>query len=140
MALKGSIVLNGPSGTIANYYSCPRSINLATSTHTSAGIYTVSFLTEKNLENNVPHVVNVTLVDASPRILNVKLPALPSIVPYYQSPVRYLYVVSFTIAVSQVQCINSGFATGVAADPDTAIMIALTMKEMHPNGRCGRRC
>lgn len=129
MALLASIILSGPTGQIQNYYGSPGSIALPTSTHTpSSGIYVVSFATQLNLRNTLPPAVTTTITDTTARALISKL-STPVSMPAYTVAVKYLYTVSFTITVSQVQCLLLGLCTVVPADPDTNIMIRISVDE-----------
>jgi hypothetical protein len=128
MALIATIYLNGTTGQVSNYFGNPGSISLPAGTHTTgSGIYNVSFATEKYLKL-LPTGFAVTITDTTARALISKLSA-PVTITAFPTPVKFLYTVSFTIAVTQIQCLLLGLCTTVPADPDTLITVRISMDE-----------
>ncbi|MES2998035.1 MAG: DUF807 family protein [Pseudomonadota bacterium] len=113
------------AGKIAHYLGTEGSIALPAITHTpGSGIYTISFATEKKVKDTLPPFVLTTITDTTSRALISKLSTPVSIVPYSVA-VKFIYTLSFSISVSQVQCLLLGLCTTTPADPDTLITVRI---------------
>ena len=122
--LLATLVITGP-GKIAYYLGTGGSIALPAITHTAgSGIYNISFATEKKVKDALPPFVLTTIIDTTSRALMSKLSTPVSIVQF-PTPVKFIYTLSFSISVTQVQCLLLGLCTTAPADPDTSITVRI---------------